>query len=273
MAARLLPGPIVRSVRPLVVRRQFRALSPADALLVSYPKAGSTWLRFILGNVMTGDDTDWDNVRVASPPLGRLSEGRALLPHGGRLVRTHEPLDPAYEPFGRPIVALIRDGRDIALSLLSSMQTFEAARYREVKGATVSEYLPRFLEGWGSSVGPWHEHTARALDAADARPDEVLVVRYEDLRNEPTMLISRILEFVGLDIPPERVEHAVAANTMGRMRSKEKASKTMAAHGQPPGTFVRKGVAGGWKEEFSEADRELFASVAGPVLLRAGYAP
>lgn len=273
LVERNVPRPAMVSMRKLVVWQRYRRLSAADALFVSYPKSGSTWLRFILGNIFSEADTDWDSVRASTPPLGYRREGSPILAGNGRLVRTHEPLDPWYRPFGRQVVYLVRDGRDVAVSMLNSLQTFQAKLNPQFQNASVSEFLAHFLEGAGHHYGRWHTHVELALDAQSLRPGEVLTVRYEDLLQEPVDQVARVLDFLLVTAERSQIERAVSANTLDRMRSKEAASNSMVSRGQAPGTFVRRGSAGAWSEHFTSDDRKLFAEVAGSALNRAGYSP
>ena len=55
-------------VSSLVVRKRHLGLAKQDVLFASYPKSGSTWLRFILTHALTGEAIDFDLVPSLSPP-------------------------------------------------------------------------------------------------------------------------------------------------------------------------------------------------------------
>jgi hypothetical protein len=88
---------------------------------------------------------------------------------------------------------------------------------------------------------------------------EVCALRYEELLGERDAALARVLDFaVGrgfvLEMPREEAESALAARI---------------DPGRSP-TF-RSGVAGAWRQKFSEANKELFKEVAGHLLIELGY--
>src|SRR5579863_5796840 len=100
------------SVRNPVVWWRHRGLAPADVMLGSYPRSGSTWLRFVLYEILTGESSSFDKVNAGLRGIGDYQHGPGLLPGGGRFIGTHESYRPAY----RRAVYLVRDVRDVALS-------------------------------------------------------------------------------------------------------------------------------------------------------------
>jgi hypothetical protein len=85
-----LPSPVLRTLRTAVVRRRHRGLRQADVLCPVYPKSGSTRLRFVLNTAMTAKECSWDELRTVPPPLGRQGSAPAIVPGGGRLIKTHD---------------------------------------------------------------------------------------------------------------------------------------------------------------------------------------
>jgi len=266
--AHVLPAPARRAARRALVKHRHRGLHTSDAILVSYPKSGSTWLRFLLAHALTAQEVDFDSVRDVIPPVGRHRHAPEILPGSGRFVRSHEPLLPYLGQPGQPVVALIRDGREVALSYLAHEQ-----RNRRWSGDVV-EFLDRWLEGRFDSYGPWYEHVAAALDFRERNSENTLVVRYEDLRSETVDTLMRILEFLGIEDAEERreaLQQVVAANTKDRMRSKEDSSAflgTMKTDGSP---FVRRDQRPDWNEMVPLHTRQRFERICAPALAAAGY--
>jgi hypothetical protein len=76
-----------------IAGRALHAL-PDDMFLVSYPKSGNTWTRFLLGNLMNPDEgITFANVESKVPDIYAKSR-KALkkLPHP-RLIKSHECFD------------------------------------------------------------------------------------------------------------------------------------------------------------------------------------
>src|SRR2546423_8987477 len=94
--ARMQPSPAARSV---MVR-------PSDVFVVSYPRSGSTWMRFMLANALRPEqETTFANVDELLPSI-YLHPDRRLRPRSSpRILHSHEPFDPRYPPaldFARP---------------------------------------------------------------------------------------------------------------------------------------------------------------------------
>ena len=87
-------------------------LRPEDAILASYPRSGSTWLRFLLLESVTGQKAEWKNVNRLIPYVGGHRRIPALLPGNRRIVSTH---DSRIGPSKQGLL-LVRDPRDVSLS-------------------------------------------------------------------------------------------------------------------------------------------------------------
>jgi hypothetical protein len=90
-------------------------------------------------------------------------------------------------------------------------------------------------------------------------------VRYEDLLERPNEEVQRLLGFLGVDADERLVEHCVSSASF------EKLSRGRERGQEDPSSFYRKGVAGDWKNHFTEEDRRVFKEEAGELLIRLGY--
>lgn len=269
-ARRVVPAPLVDRARPLVVRHRYRRLDVNDGLFVSYPKSGTTWLRFLLAEALTEEEAQFDTIHEILPPFVSAQRGHCLLPGRGRLVASHEPLLPCYGPYTRPVIYLVRDGRDVAVSYFHHIRQFRRMSPKGALRSTFSEFLPEFLGGRVDGYGPWHQHVDLALDAR-AGLGNILLVRYEEVVEDTELLLSTIVSFLGLSPNAARIRHAIESNTRDRMKRKEAESRFLARQAQGAASFVRQGRVGDWKSVFNDEDSMLFHSVAGSTLLRAGY--
>jgi hypothetical protein len=251
-----------RLLRSGVNALRHRAVTRADALLVSYPKSGNTWLKFMLAHALTGVATSFDATEDAIGQVGKRTDVPALLPGGGRILKSHEAFAAGVRARG-PVVYVVRDGRDVAVSY---HRQFERRGWNP---GPFSTYLPRFVAGQVDGYGPWGTHVTSWLDGRVARDGRLLTIRYEDLLDDPLGGLQETLEFLGASVDAEVVEAAVEANRFEEMRKRETESAFHAKQGDK--FFVRRGIAGEWQETFSEADIALFDGAFGAVLDRLGY--
>ncbi len=84
-----------------------------DVFIVSYPRSGNTWTRFLIGNLLRLDEpATFANIesRVAEIYFNPDHELRKL--PRPRLLKSHEPFQPRYPR----VIYIVRDPRDVAVS-------------------------------------------------------------------------------------------------------------------------------------------------------------
>jgi hypothetical protein len=211
----------------------------------------------------------------------------ALAESGKRLVGDKSPL--LDEGFmrevgavypGARVIHIIRDGRDRTVSslhrgwrrasqgYLHRLSSEELARGEALHenpgeltetGVFTEERLRQAARHWRLLVG-------RAVEDGPALFGERYTeVRYEDLLERPHEEVGRLLGFLGVDKKDSVVEHCVGSASF------EKLSRGRERGQEDPTSFYRKGVAGDWKNHFTEEDRRVFKEEAGELLIRLGY--
>lgn len=259
---RLLPASVRPLARSPLVRYRFMGLRPIDAVLASYPKSGSTWFRFLLTQVLTGREVDYDAIRDTMPPVGRHRRAPALLPTGGRVARTHEPLRPWRGRADQPVIYLLRDGRDVCISYFNHLR-------RQGNASDLPTFVKTFLDGGLYGYGPWHEHVLSGLEFGRTRASSVLIIRYEDLRAQPVAHLDHALAFLGVDARAEDLAEVITANKMEHMRAKAETStflRTRAGSGSDGTDETRP-----WAEALPPNLQRRFVDVCGSALAAAGY--
>ena len=155
-------------------------------------------------------------------------------------------------------IHLIRDGRDVAASLLARPWGMRKPR--------------RIARRWVREV------TRARRDAAGMPPGCYLETRYEDLVAEPDRVLREICSLVELDYDPamlryhERAESRLAElgdrpGRDGRARSASQRAIQFERVRRP----LDRARAGSWREELSAEDRAEFESLAGGLLAELGY--
>ena len=86
---------------------------PDDIFLVSYPKSGNTWMRFLIGNLLHQDEPiTFSNIELKVPDIYQNSNRKLLQISPPRILKSHEYFDPRY----KKTICIVRDTRDIAVS-------------------------------------------------------------------------------------------------------------------------------------------------------------
>lgn len=237
-------------------------MSPRTVEVISFPKSGKTWLRFLVAAVLaermgepaervqrammpTGEDVSWWPAGLTLP----------VFSHG-----EHRPGGPfPVERYrGRAIVRLVRDPRDVVASHYLherfGMRRFEGTIEAFVTRRPGIEDLNTNRDLWGAwaiidFMNQWHRH--RALFAADT------LVRYERLRAQPHEGLALVLEALGVQADRAAIGRAVEACDIERMRAMESTGRYrhlgLQGAEAPEGRKVRRGQVGGHREVLTPA--------------------
>ena len=226
--------------------------------VASYPRAGSTWLRFLLNDVLTGACSDFASVNRNIPHVG--SHANAFqLPGGARLIKTHEMFRREYQQ----AIYLARDPRDVLIS------EYNYLLGRGFGISSLESFAADFVKGKVNGNGSWQAHTRSWLEAAKLNP-RILVLRFEDLRRDPEAVLDRILTYLGIPANRDRTRAAIADNTVARMREKELMTPQKASR---KGRFINNGAVGGWGQRLGAQALRAVEHSCLEEMLRLNYEP
>lgn len=152
-------------------------------------------------------------------------------------------------------ICIVRHGMDVAVSLRDFTQVMEGA---------IDELMPyldrhrRFMPAYAAA---WAKVTSDIVEAAEAYPDDVLALRYEDLVREPGTVLDELFDFVGerCDVQQLLAEAFRPADVQGLGDYK---------------TFETTSIVSGSMERWKQLPDRIQAECAGivnPLLERLGY--
>ncbi len=245
-------------VRTPLVWMRHRGFRSTDVFVGSYPRSGSTWLRFMLLEILAGQASSFNNTNEMLPDVGKHEAGASVLPGNGRLIKTHERFRTEY----KKAIYLVRDPRDVALSEFA----YQTALGLE-KG-DFDQYVERFLQGGVNPFGSWIDHANSWMNAAQSGRGKILHMNFEELKQRPLEQLGRIVDFLQMPEVKNRIPAAIENNSLARMKEKEKANPQRAS---AQGRFIRSGSAGGWRSTFTERQCQLMQQYAGTLMARLGY--
>jgi len=246
------------SMRTPLLWARHRNFREGDAFTASYPRSGSTWLRFILVELLRGEVSGFRNVNELSPDVGEHAHAQTLLPGGGRLIKTHELYRSAY----KKAIYLARDPRDVLLS------EFAYQKALGVADDDLDAFLDAFLQKGVNPFGLWVDHVNSWLDAGETKCCNVLVVRFEDMRQETEKTLEQMMDFLGVPVEAGAIHNAVENNSLEQMKQKEKITPQRAS---AKGRFIRSGSVAGWKDKLTATQLERVEEYAGSAMIRLGY--
>jgi len=247
---------LTEALAPLVRRRA----SPPDALVVSFPKCGRTWLRVQLGRVLQqhfGLEVD-DLIGLEARAELDSRVPRIRVKHIDK-PQHRTPLELSFRLARRArrskVIFLTRDPRDAVVSTYMQKTRRGMKPYFE---GTLSEFIREPVGSFETLLRYYHIWTANSVDDPN-----FLLVRYEDMHSDPVGQLRRVLDFIGLsEVDDASIAEAVAFSAFDRMRDMER-SNQMKNHRLHPGdpndaeSFkTRKGRVGGYLDYLSASDIE-----------------
>jgi hypothetical protein len=219
---------------------------PEDVFLVSFPRSGNTWLRYLLTLLHPGAGSEGErDIHRVIPNLDQKPDlTRTPKP---RVIKTHSTF---RKRFPR-VIYLLRDGRDATYSYYVFCQ----------KEFAYTGSFCEFLRNQPFPPSRWHEHVESWLGRNHKTP--LLLIRYEEMLVDPELQLRRALQFLSWNASDEDVKRAIAEASLEKMRQKENSGYFLA--------HVRSGKAGDWRNDYSKEELELFMSFSAETLKRFGY--
>jgi hypothetical protein len=257
-----------------------RELSGGDAIIISVPKSGRTWVRTFLCAYFckrTGHPFTLQPDRYHEPGIPRLiySHDFAEQMMKARLwdrIRG-KYLVPARELARARIILLVRDPRDAFVSLYMQLVHRTEETPVELKQKSASDLLRDRRHGIASIIQTMN----RWLEEFSHRQNFTLV-RYESLRAAPERNFRALLATLGETSPdPEAFRYALEFSDFGNMQRLEAAdvfdSKILRARDvlNPESFKVRRGKVGGFRDYLSPEDQAFATEALKNLDARFGY--
>ena len=235
---------------------------PDDVYVATYPRSGTTWMQFMLHLLVRGPDVEFEHINDVCPWFERSLAVGSMTPEqleqlpSPRIFKTHMPR--SWLPSVGSFVAIVRDPADVALSYYRLYRSYLGFR------GSLDDFLVRFEQGrvqYGSywtHVRQWQKHANSA---------GVVVLRYEQLREDPAGQLRRVATMAGLPHDDPRIAAAVEGASLPRMKALEArfdhATSLLLERGVTPRTFIGHGVVGAGAQRLSEAQRARIEAAAG----------
>lgn len=224
------------------------AVYPDDTLLVSYPRSGNTWTRFLIANLLHPEtEVSFANIEALVPDTSSQSNRALKRTPRPRIIKSHEYFDHRYQK----VIYIVRDPRDVAVSYYNFQR-----KYRQIDDTcSLDRFVENFVSGkmlsadwgtWGENVGSWL--------AARCKNPNFLLCRYEDMQDDPVRELARVAIFLGIEPVQEVLQRSVERSSADRMRAMEKlqSDNWVATKGRRKDIpFVGVAKSGGWKHTLS----------------------
>lgn len=255
-----------------------RKMKASDVFFVSFPKSGRTWVRVFYCaylSKLTDREFSLNAPQLPGIPKVVFTHDRwehRVLPGWWNYVRGRHLVPPSARR-EKKIVLLVRDPRDVALSLYFHL----TKRSHSFKWEP--QPISDMLRDGRFGINPMVELMNEWLMEWHGSP-RFKLMRYADCRQNPGREFREFLTFVGMtEIDETAFEHALHFSSFENMQAME-ASGTFDATVLTPGNRedlnsfkVRSGKVGGFREAFGATDLEFAAEAMKRLDPRFGYTP
>ncbi|XP_028803529.1 cytosolic sulfotransferase 5-like [Neltuma alba] len=251
----------------------------SDILLVTFPKAGTTWLKALTFTILNRKTYDPKPTRTPQNPHPLLTSSphdlvpfveycddlqKAIAYAGSfssssspRLLQCQVPyvlLPESVKQSGCNIVYLCRNPKDLFVSSWKFMNKLLEAEGQGL--VSIEDAFEKFCEGL-VGYGPFWDHMLGYHKESLKSPEKVMFLRYEQLKSEPVRVVKNLAEFMGCGFSQEEEKDGNVAADILELCSFESLSNMEV---NKPGNswrniennaFFRRGEVGDWKNFFT----------------------
>ncbi|OQX53844.1 MAG: hypothetical protein B5M53_06425 [Candidatus Cloacimonas sp. 4484_209] len=222
-------------------------------IVAEYPRSGGSWVSQMLSEYL---NTPF--------PRNQFPKFRSSIMHGHYL----------YFPTMKNVFVVVRDGRDVMVSYYyHSLFKNDRCNARLVEITrrelhcddynNIRENLPKFIEykftrkkyprfTWSEFINSWIDK-------------DVPIIKYENLLQDPVEELSKAIHKV-CRVKPDKDRLKQIAKKYSFKKVAKRNPGVENKH-----SFLRKGIAGDWKNKFSREACEIFNLFAGRELIKLGY--
>jgi hypothetical protein len=238
--------------RPLPAIR----IRPDDVFIVSFPRSGNTWVRFLIANLSAPDEKiTFRNIENYVPSIYKSADTLDTR-EGRRYIKSHNP---CYELYPK-LIYVYRDGRDALVSY------YYYATGKNVFSGTFEDFIfSPFVEQFTS----WREHIESAREFASKYPDRILILCYEEMLISTLPALTSISAFLGLACEAQAIIEAATKSSFEHLQKVEQESG-----GETLGkkfTFFRTGTSNQWRDHFVPQLYQQFLQQNEQTLRSLGY--
>ncbi|XP_039863854.1 cytosolic sulfotransferase 2-like [Simochromis diagramma] len=240
---------------------------PDDIVIATYPKAGTTWVSYMLDLLYFGHmGPDRQTflplhervpfLELCVPPMLIGAEMADKLPTTPRLIKSHLPVQFMPKSFweqGSRIVYVARNPKDNAVSFYH----FNRMNNAQPEAGEWSTFLQDFMEG-KRVFGSWYDHVNSWWEKKQSYSN-LHYMFYEDLIEDCGQEIDRLCSFLGISASAEEKERVISSVAFDSMKQNKMTNySTVPVMNQEVSPFMRKGKVGDWKNHFTVAQNEQF---------------
>ncbi|KAM3616950.1 uncharacterized protein V6R79_000245 [Siganus canaliculatus] len=240
---------------------------PDDILIATYPKAGTTWVSYILDLLHFGQtaperqtsipiDHRVPFMEIYIPSVISGVEQAINLPTSPRLIKTHFPVQFVPKSFWEQKCKMIYVARNAKDNVVSYFH-FDRMTSVEPEPGDWSSYLQRFMKG-KMVFGSWYDHVSGWWKKKQTYSN-IHYMFFEDMIEDTGREIDNLCSFLSLSPSVEEKQRITGGVQFDKMKKNDMTNySTFKGMDFKVSPFMRKGKVGDWKNHFTVAQNEEF---------------
>lgn len=213
-----------------------------DIFIAGFPKSGNTWVQGIITGLLLDSTSELLTRKLINEIVPDVHVKKYFKRFFNIMVfKTHNLPRPEY----KRVIHLVRDGRDAMVSY------YYMGKNKNLNfPLTLTDMV---VEGKGLYPSKWFYHSKEWIK--NPFNAEIMLLKYEDLHLFPLREMKRITEFIGLELPDDRLMAIYESNNIDVVRSKVAKfgmDNQNTWKNKPITSFFRKGEVGNFQNEMSD---------------------
>jgi hypothetical protein len=246
---------------------------PADVLITTAPKAGTTWMQQILHQLRSGGDTTFTAIDKVVPWLEIQRQNKSwqeILQHfetlaEPRIFKTHCTAEQTPGIGTAKIILSSRDPRDCCVSFYYHIMnmTAEARANKQMPvPQSFDQHIDMWLEyaGWYRNVKSWWPYYSHP---------KVLWLRYQDMKSDINNCIDQITEFLEWQVTDEQKKKVLEYSSFAWMKAHDEKFSSQGVNNIQvfkAGKFIRQGKVGKYGDLMSAEQEQRILEKAQAML-------
>jgi hypothetical protein len=232
--------------------------SKYNIVISEYPKSGGSWFAEMLCDCL-------DSYSF------RRNKGLRSMRHN--ILHGHYNYDSNYKNY----IMVIRDGRDVMVSAYYHFLFSNSRNHGKMHQKIRKELDINDVENIRKNLPAFIEYMCRDKSGLirhlnwNGLPEMILkggqnmcVIKYENLLIQPEQELERTLSFLKQRANNSSIQRAIRKNSFTSLTNRNPGEQDIES-------FVRKGIAGDWKNHFTEEAVMVFKKYCGDALIDLGY--
>lgn len=219
---------------------------PDDIYIVSYPRSGNTWTRYIMAYLKAGAIKPLTSIEVdrLAPDI-YTDATNANMDTSGRVIKTHVPMMYLYPR----VVFVHRDPRESLVSFW---------HYSRRVGNFSGPFSQFIRSSASARHGSWKKHMQAMQWKVENDPQNIHVIRYDALQNDFQNTVLGLIDWCGFGsgVDLDALEDLTSMETMASS-DKDCPSPFRSKSGES--FFVDRGKGAGWRSVWTQSDLDWLA--------------